>query len=275
MALYLEQLWQQWGRSVLAAIPHIVQALAIAFLALYLAGRLQRAVERLVDEGPRRRELARLLGRLVRLGVLAGGLLIILGIFNQTQLLASFIASLGIFGLLIAFALQDITKNFAAGVLLLLQRPFGLDDRIRVEPYEGVVTDVTLRATVLRTTDGHEVLIPNAQVYSGPITNLTRYPRRRHAVPITLPFASDGVEAQRRIETAVRRVQGVEVEPPAYVAATAVTKDDLLFEARFWVRSAALETPAIVSAVIQTVQEEVQRLRQEIAAAESQEAPAK
>jgi small conductance mechanosensitive channel len=262
----LEQLWHQWGLALLAAIPRVAQALVVAVLALYLAGRLQRTVERLIDEGPRRRELARLLGRLVRIVVLCGGVLIILSVFNQTQLVASFIASLGIVGLLVAFALQDITKNFAAGVLLLLQRPFGLDDRIRVEPFEGTVTDITLRATVLRTTEGHEVMIPNAQVFSGPITNLTRYPLRRHTVPLTLSLTVDGVMVQQRVEAAMRRVRGVELEPPPIVAATAVTKDDQLFEARFWVRSAAPTTPAIISAVTGAIQQEVQVLRQEGAA---------
>ena len=261
MTSYLNQLWGQWGRSILAQIPHIVQALVIAAVAIYLGGRLQHSVERIVGEGHRRRELGRLLGRLVRIGVLLGGLLLILGIFNQTQLLASFLASLGIFGLLLAFALQDITKNFAAGVLLLIQRPFGLDDRIRVGAYEGTVTDVSVRATMLRTTEGHEVLIPNADVYSGTITNLTRYPLRRHAVPLTLPLEIDASVAQHVLEAALHRVPQLEREPRPHVAATAVGKDDQQLEARFWLKSSAPETPAIVSAVIYMLQRHVQALR--------------
>jgi small-conductance mechanosensitive channel len=197
----------------------------------------------------------------MRLAIFFAGLLIILGIFNQTQLLASFIASLGIFGLLIAFALQDITKNFAAGVLLLLQRPFGLEDRIRVEPFEGVVTDISLRATVLRTSDGQEVLIPNAQVYSGAITNLTRYPKRRYSVPIVLPLAIDPVMARQLLEAALRRVPGIENDPAAYIAATVVGKDDYTLEARFWVHSKTPEIQALVSAATLALQQAVQEIR--------------
>jgi small conductance mechanosensitive channel len=258
---YMQQLWVHWGQSILAEIPHIIQACLVAIATLVLAGRLQRLVERLTAEGHRRRELGRLLGRLARIGVIFAGLLIILGIFNQTQLLASFIASLGIFGLLIAFALQDITKNFAAGVLLLLQRPFGLDDRIRVEPFEGVVTDITLRATVLRTLDGQEVLIPNAQVYSGAITNLTRYPKRRYVVPITLPLAVEPAVARGALEEALRGVAGIEADPPPYVAATVVGKDDYTLEARFWVHSRLPELQMIVSTATLALQEAVQSLR--------------
>lgn len=264
----MQQLWVQWGQSILAAIPHMIQATVVAILTLVLAGRLQRVVERLTAEGHRRRELGRLLGRLSRIAIIFAGLLLILGIFNQTELLASFIASLGIFGLLIAFALQDITKNFAAGVLLLLQRPFGLEDRIRVEPFEGIVTDVTLRATVLRTLDGQEVLIPNAQVYSGAITNLTRYPLRRYVVPITLPLSVDPLDARQVLEAALGEVKGIDAHPAPYIASTVVGKDDYVLEARFWVHSRVPDLQLIVSAATLALQQAVQKIRAPQPAAE-------
>ena len=270
MPTYFDQLVRQWGHALLEQIPHIVQALIVAVLTLYAADRLQRVVQRVVGEGEGRPELVRLLGRLVRIGTLLGGLLIILSIFEQTQLLVSFITSLGIFGLLIAFALQDITKNFTAGVLLLIQRPFGLNDRIRVGAFEGTITDVSLRATILRTVEGHEVMIPNAEVYSGTITNLTRYPLRRHTVVVTLPLEVDTLAARQALETTLRHVPHLEHEPQAHIASTAVGKDDQQFEARFWLPSAAPETPAIVSAVTLALQEEVQSIRRQQAVASSQ-----
>ncbi len=261
MIQYFDRLMQDWGQSLLRAIPQIIQALIVGGIALWADDRLQRAVERAVGLRSGQRELARLLGRLTRIGVLVLGLIVVLGIFNRTGILASFITSLGIFGLLIAFALQDITKNFAAGVLLLIQRPFALDDRIRVGVHEGIVTDVSLRATVLRTIDGHEVLIPNADVFSGTIVNLTRYPLRRHSIPIILPLDIDPEAARQAFETAIRRVPGIEGEPPPYVASTTIGKEDQQLEARFWVKSTLPELPAIVSAATLALQQEAQILR--------------
>jgi small conductance mechanosensitive channel len=258
---YVIEVFGRWGRTLLDQIPNMIQALLVALLALYIARRLQRAVEQLFGRERRHRELGRLLGRLVRIAVLVGGLLLVLGIFNQTQILASFLASLGIFGLLIAFALQDITKNFAAGILLLVQRPFALDDRIRVREYEGVVTDVSLRATVIRTTDGHEVLIPNADVYSGAITNLTRYPLRRQTIPLVLPLEIDGEAARDALEAALRRVPQIEREPAPVVAATGVTAAEQQFEARFWIKATLPELPAVVSAAVAELQGGVQILK--------------
>ena len=257
---YLNQKLILWSRMLMDQLPNIVVALIVVLIALYAARRVQDAVVRLVGQTQGRRELGVLLGRLARIMMLVAGALIILSIFRQTQLLASFIASLGIFGLLIAFALQDITRNFAAGVLLLLQRPFGLEDRIRVDPYEGTVTDIALRATVLRTSDGHEVLIPNAQVYSGTIVNLTRYPLRRHVVPLTLPLDVDAAAVRETLETALRAVAQLAPEPRPHVASTGVGKDDQQFEVRFWLRSDAPETPAIVSAVTLLLQQEMRTI---------------
>lgn len=261
MSGYITEMFERWGRTLLDQIPHLIQALIVVALAVYAAQRLQRGVERIVGKERRHRELARLLGRLVRIGVLLGGLLLVLGIFNQTQILASFLASLGIFGLLVAFALQDITKNFAAGIMLLIQRPFALDDRIKVGVYEGIVTDVSLRATVLRSADGHEVLIPNADVFSGAITNLTRYPLRRQTIPLVLPLEIDGESAQQVLEAMLRRVPQIEREPRPLVASTGVTAAEQQFEARFWIKSTLPELPAVVSAAVLGLQQGVQMLK--------------
>jgi small conductance mechanosensitive channel len=254
---YFNDLWIGFVQT----IPRIVLALLVAAVAFWADDRLQRAVERAVGARRGQRELARLLGRLVRIAVLFVGLIIILSIFDQTGLLASFIASLGITGLLIAFALQDITKNFAAGVLLLIQRPFNLGDRIRVGANEGIVTDITLRATILRTIEGHEVIIPNADVFTAAIINLTRYPRRRYAVPLTLPLDVDFEAASRALVEALRQVPGIQAEPPPTVVSTAVGKDEQQLEARFWVDSTNDDWQTIVSAATRALQQEVQTLR--------------
>ncbi len=79
------------------------------------------------------------------------------------------IAGLGVIGLAVGFALRDILENFLAGILLLLQRPFGLGELIEVAGQTGRVSEISLRATTLLTDQGEEVIIPNAMVYSGVI----------------------------------------------------------------------------------------------------------
>ncbi|OQY35105.1 MAG: hypothetical protein B6I38_01835, partial [Anaerolineaceae bacterium 4572_5.1] len=104
--------------------------------------------------------------------------IIIWGLFLGLQQvefnLTGFVTGLGIVGFTIGFAFQDIAKNFMAGMLLLLQQPFDIGDSIEVAGYAGTVTDIEIRSTALRTFDGRHVIIPNAEVFTGVITNFSR-----------------------------------------------------------------------------------------------------
>jgi small conductance mechanosensitive channel len=97
--------------------------------------------------------------------------LIVLGMLgvNPTGL----VAILGTVGLAFGLALQDILKNFFSGVYLLLERPFRVGDTIKVKDQTGVVENVGVRTTQLRTTDNIQVLVPNATVFSEVVSNHT------------------------------------------------------------------------------------------------------
>ena len=261
----LDKLSVGWRESILKNIPNMVQALIVLAIALFIDERAQAAVERLVGLRNGRRELARLLGRIARIGVLVLAALYILSVFKQTELVTSFIAGLGIAGLVIAFALQDITKNFAAGILLLLLRPFQLDDRIRVKDFEGVVTDISLRATTLRTSDGEEVLVPNADVYSSPIVNLTRYTRRRFHVPLSVPAALPIEPIRQHLEAALREIPGLEPEPAPQVVITTISGDTVTLDAQYWL-------PAQTSTASQTQTQVIERLNALVQTLKSQAA---
>ena len=84
----------------------------------------------------------------------------------------------GFLALAVSLAFQDILKNFIAGLFMLLERPFRLGDEITVDNHTGIVENIEMRATTLRTTDGEQVITPNSLVYTGTIINRTRYPTR-------------------------------------------------------------------------------------------------
>ncbi len=244
-----------WRESIIGNIPKIIIASVVLGIALVLDDRVQRAVERIVGLDADRRELARLLGRVARYGVLVAAVVIILGIFQQTAIVASFIASLGIAGLVIAFALQDITKNFAAGVLLLILRPFRLDDYIKVRDFEGTVTDISLRATALRTSDGTQVLVPNADVYISTITNLTHYHRRRHHVSLQVPAALPLQSVQQRLLAALHDMPELGEEAAPGIVATALEAGEVTLDVRFWLPSHTPDEAEHISAVIERLRD--------------------
>jgi len=143
--------------------------------------------------------------------------IIILGVFISLQQLgfdlSAFLVSLGVVGFTIGFALQDISKNLIAGLLILLQQPFDIGDAIKVDDFAGTVINVDLRATEIRTVDGMIVLIPNADVYTSPITNYSREPNRRLELTLGIAYGSDLELVKQTALEAVASVETVLSEP--------------------------------------------------------------
>jgi small conductance mechanosensitive channel len=129
--------------------------------------------------------------------------LVVLGILGVNP--AGLVAVLGAVTLAFSLALQDILKNFFSGVYLLLERPFRVGDTIRVKEQTGVVENIGVRTTQLRTVDNVQILVPNATVFSEVVANQTfarpQTPVEDHAQPA----AANDAHPQSAIDPALRR----------------------------------------------------------------------
>ena len=130
------------------------------------------------------------------------GILVALSAVNVN--VTTLIASLGVAGFALGFALKDILENFIAGILLLFARPFELQDQVTVGDYEGTVIDIQIRTTSLRTYSDEIVLIPNSKVFTNPVVNHTRFGKRRYAVAFDTSLSADADTVRRE---ALRAVQ--------------------------------------------------------------------
>jgi small-conductance mechanosensitive channel len=127
--------------------------------------------------------------------------------------LTAFLAGLGIAGITIGFALQDVSKNFIAGLLMLIQQPFEIGEFIEVSGYAGKVEAIDLRATQVRTADGKLVLIPNGEVIVSPITNFSQAESRRVEISTGVAYESDPENVRRTALEAISAVPGILNEP--------------------------------------------------------------
>jgi small-conductance mechanosensitive channel len=242
-----------WSGKTMDFLPNLLLILVILVATRVVSRRTQRLVQRLAGRTEAPSEVGDLLGRLARLGILAVGILLVLDRLGWSQAALSFVAGLGILGIAIGFALQDIVKQFAAGVLLLMLRPFRVGDDVKIGAFEGRVTQVQLRATVLKTDNGDEVLIPNADVYTTAITNTSRYSMRRHTIALTLPAASDTAGAGAAIRQAVAGVQGVAHNPGPAVVAAGFDEQATKLEVRFWVDERASDSDLVKTEVVAAI----------------------
>src|SRR5256712_4951710 len=155
-----------------------------------------------------------LLGNIAQLLVFTIGVLVILAIYTQGAF-GWILTSFSVVGIVIGLSLQDILKNFFAGIWVLVERPFRIGDTIEVSGHTGVVEEIAFRTTQLRTMDGREVIVPNGSFMTESVVNLTRFPTRRAAawlvVPAEVSLSVDDVRG------ALAGAEGVSKEPPPTV----------------------------------------------------------
>ena len=154
-----------WLTSFIGRLPALIVA-AIVFVLFYgLSLFLTRVVRRAT---PRRRQnLGVVFARVARGLTILVGFLVSFSIVAPSFQAADLIKILGISGVAIGFAFQNILQNFLAGLLLLWTEPFRVGDEIKLDTFEGTVEEIQTRATIIRTYDERRVVIPNARlVYS-------------------------------------------------------------------------------------------------------------
>lgn len=147
------------------------------------------------------------------------------------------LGALGVGGIAVAFAAQDILQNMVAGLLIQLRRPFRVGDQISAVDYEGTVHDIDFRVVKLHTYDGLDVALPNAEVLRGAITNHTRTPYRRTTLPVGVAYDTDLDMARNVISDTLRSVEGVAPSPPPQALVREFADSSIVIDALYWHRS--------------------------------------
>jgi len=216
---------------------HLGDVLTFAFSA-WLALWAARAVRRLLrDELPGRAGLPRGAGNSIAslsyYGVLLVGLLIALSAagFKVSQLTLVF----GALGVGIGFGLQNVVNNFVSGLVLMFERPIQPGDVVDVAGISGTVRGIGLRATVIRTFEGADVVVPNGQLLNGNLSNWTMYDRnRRVEVSVSVAYGSDVGQVVALLQAAAAQTPGVADTPAPVVAMTGYGDSGLNFSVRVW-----------------------------------------
>lgn len=143
-------------------------------------------------------QLLPLLRKLVK--VIIWSLGIIVGLNNAGFDVAALIAGLGIGGLALALAAQDTVKNIFGGIMVFADKPFRLGDRIMINGYDGIIEEIGIRSTRLRTLEGRLVTIPNAQFSDNAVENITKEPARKITVNLGLTYDTTPENMQLAID---------------------------------------------------------------------------
>ncbi|MBF1264937.1 MAG: mechanosensitive ion channel family protein [Neisseria sicca] len=181
--------WERLVETGMTFGTNLIAALAIFLIGKWIASRLVILMKAALTRAKVDRTLVSFLGNVANIGLL---ILIIIAALGKLGIpTTSVTALIGGAGLAVALSLKDQLSNFAAGALIILFRPFKVGDYIKVNGFEGTVSEIKMVQTALRTPDNEEIILPNSVVMSNSIVNRSSMPLCRVQVVVGVDYACD------------------------------------------------------------------------------------
>jgi small conductance mechanosensitive channel len=224
----MSELFKEW-------MIHIAMAAAIFFIGRHIAKFLVSWLKRLLVKSKMDDILVKFISQIANAALL---LFIIIAALDQLGVdTTSMIAILGAAGLAVGLALQGSLQNFAAGVMLIVFRPFKAGDFIEAGGTAGVVETITIFTTVLRTGDNREVVVPNGNIFGGTITNNSARPTRRIDMVFGIGYDDDIKKARDVMLQVINEDERVLKDPAPLVAVAELGNSSVNFNVRPWVNT--------------------------------------
>ena len=212
--------------------------LVIIFLAFRkLANLIQPLLERALENS--QLELSELLRRMV-VSIVRNVIIILGGLIALSQIgisLGPLLAGLGMVGLVIGFALQDTLSNFAAGMMILIYRPFDVGDLVEAGSVSGTVHHMSLVNTTIMTLDNQTIIVPNNKVWGDVIRNVTAQTIRRVDMTFGISYSDDIPKTERILMEILASHEKVLDEPEAMVKLDSLGDSSVNFVVRPWIKS--------------------------------------
>lgn len=196
----------------------VIGVIVIFLLALAIGTWAKRKTRKKLEESSSfDRTLSKFLSNLVYYAILVFAGLACLNLFGID--VTSFVAILAAAGFAVGLAFQGTLSNFAAGVMLLIFRPFGVGDKVSVGGETGVVDEIGLFSTTLDTPDNRRLIMPNSSIYGETIENVTHHDTRRVDVAVGTDYDADIASTREVLLDAAAQVEGRlrDQEPVAYL----------------------------------------------------------
>ncbi len=245
----LETYWEEF----LEVLPRLGMAILVIIIGLFIASWLSRLLRRKLQTGMQDPLMGRFIANMLKAALVILVLMLALQAAGLSGIAGGLLAATGVTTLVLGFAFKDIGENFLAGIILAFNRPFRLDDAIKVGDIFGKVKSLDFRYTHIKTFDGRDVFLPNGNLLQEPVENYTRDGFFRMEFIVGIDYDDDIAGATSTIMEAIREVKDVKQEPPhePFVVTDELAASTVNLRVFFWVdtddyRKGALETKGLV-----------------------------
>jgi len=224
----LTEIGTTWGLKVIGVL--------VALFAARMVGNWsRRAIQRSLEKRNFDATLTRFFANSARYAILVGALIGCLGVFGIET--ASFAALIAAGGLAIGLAFQGTLGNFAAGVMLIIFRPFNVGDWIKVSGLTGKVEEIELFTTEMTTPDNRRLVVPNGSIFGSTIENITYHDTRRVDVPVGTDYGADVDETRKVLEAMAPKIAGILMDPPPQIFLAGLGGSSVDWQVRVWCKT--------------------------------------
>lgn len=194
MEQFWKDLWQQidsYYNDIIVLAPKLALAVIVFIVLFLVANRSRTYFSKRLSARMDDRLLARFIARLIRAVLLLLTFLVVLKIIGLTDIAAGLVTGASVSAIVVGFAFKDIGENFLAGIILAFNRPFRIGDVVELEKYQGKVVALNFRNTQIKTFDGKDIYIPNANIIKTPVLNYTIDGYQRYDFTFGLDYGSN------------------------------------------------------------------------------------
>jgi small conductance mechanosensitive channel len=225
-----------WVRHLILMLPNLVIALVVLVLTFIAARVIQKTTEKVLPRFSHSVALNNLVSSLVYTVSLLIGFFFVLSILQLDKTVTSLLAGVGIIGLALGFAFQDIAANFISGVIIAVRKPFGVGDVIESNDYFGTIERINLRTIDIRRVTGELVKVPNRKVFENVMIIYTHYGIRRVDVKASVSYGEDLERVQQVVKEAITGIRGMVDHREVEVVYEEFGDSSINFLVRFWIK---------------------------------------
>lgn len=241
------------GNRVITSLPLILLALIVLPFTWWLSSMAAKGLRRWLLGGIASSFLRDIVARALALPIFLLGLFVVLQVAGLTQIAVSVIGGAGVLGIVVGFAFRDIAENFLASLLLSIRRPFRAGEYIEVTGMAGTVLSMNTRSTVLLSSEGNHIQIPNAAIFKNTIVNYSASANRRATLEVGIGYDVSIARAQGIILDVIQAHEAVLGEPAPMVLVDGLASSTVNVKAYFWVNARDYSLIKVKSALLRLV----------------------
>ncbi len=228
---------QSWVEAFVEMLPNLIVAILVLATFWFISRLAYKGICRALDRVQTNAAARDLMARIISVAIILLGVVVALGVLNLDKALASILAGVGVVGLALGFAFQDLASNLISGVGLAVNQrwPFKIGDLVETNDVFGVVKKIQLRTSTIETPDGKIVILPNKQIYQSKVINHSATGRRRVDVECGISYGDDLEKVTSVVQKAIEDLGGRDQSRDVQFFFSGFGDSSINFVVRFWI----------------------------------------